>query len=100
MQSPLVQRPPAHGSYLAFDARPNGGSAEERLRVTSLGSCVVGDVGSALATNATDGYPHIPTCAGPPSGVPTSFAGRVALVYDTTNGFLYFYRSGWKKSTV
>ena len=28
--------------------------------------------GSALATNATPGFPHLPTCAGTPSGVPAA----------------------------
>lgn len=54
----------------------------------------------ALATNATDGFAHIPTCAGAPSGTPTAVTGKVPMVYDTTNDHLYVYRAGWKKTTV
>lgn len=60
-----------------------------------LPSAVVGS--AALATTATDGFLYIPTCAGPPTGVPTTFAGRIPFVYDSTNDQLYFYRSGWKQ---
>lgn len=43
----------------------------------------------ALATNATDGFIYLPTCAGTPTGVPTTFTGTVPIVYDTTGGKLY-----------
>ena len=55
---------------------------------------------AALATNATNGFLYIPTCAGTPTGVPTSFAGRVAFVYDTTNDVLYVYNGSWKGVTA
>lgn len=36
-----------------------------------------------LATNATTGFTHIPTCAGTPTGVPNpTFTGHVPMVYD------------------
>lgn len=50
---------------------------------------------AALATTATDGFLYVPTCAGTPTGVPTSYTGKVALVFDTTNNRLYAYDGGW-----
>ncbi len=58
-------------------------------------------VGSAaIATNATTGFLYIPSCAGTPTGTPTTFTGRIPLVYDSTNDILYVYRSGWKKAAA
>ena len=52
---------------------------------------------AALATTATDGFVHVPGCAGAPTGVPTAFTGRVPIVVDTTNNKLYFYSGGaWR----
>ena len=56
-------------------------------------SIVLGN--QALATAATDGFLYIPTCAGTPSGTPTTFTGRVALVYDTTAHQFWIYDGGW-----
>ncbi len=58
-------------------------------------SVVVGN--QAVATTATDGFLYIPTCAGTPTGVPTTFAGRIAMIYDTTAHQFWFYDSGWKQ---
>lgn len=50
----------------------------------------------SLATNATTGFPHIPTMAGAPSGTPTLVTGFAPLVLDVTNGRLYaFYAAAW-----
>lgn len=56
-------------------------------------SIVIGN--AAIATNATDGFLYITTCAGTPTGTPTTFTGRVALCYDTTNHQLWVYDGGW-----
>lgn len=56
--------------------------------------------GAALATNATDGFIYLPTCAGTPTGVPTSYTGTAAFIYDTSNDKLYVYRSGWKATAA
>lgn len=54
---------------------------------------------AAIATNATDGFIYIITCAGTPTGTPTSFIGRVPMVYDTSNDKLYIYNGTWKSTT-
>lgn len=55
---------------------------------------------AALSTSATDGFLYVPTCAGAPSGTPTTRTGTVALVYDTTNNKLMVYNGGWKGVTL
>ena len=58
-------------------------------------------VGSAaLATTVTDGFFYIPTCAGAPTGVPTTKTGRIPMVYDSTNNKFYMYNGGWKSVTL
>ena len=49
---------------------------------------------AALATTATDGFTYIPTCAGTPTGTPTSYTGKVPMIYDTTNSIMYVYTGG------
>lgn len=56
-------------------------------------SFVIGN--AALATTATDGFPYIPGGAGPPTGIPTAFAGRVPLYWDSVAKQLYIYDGGW-----
>lgn len=52
---------------------------------------------AAIATNATDGFLYVPSCAGTPTGTPTAYTGRVPIVVNTTNNKLYFYSSGaWR----
>ena len=58
-------------------------------------------VGSAaLATTATDGFFYIPSCAGVPTGIPTTKTGRVPMVYDSTNNKFYMDNGGWKSVTL
>lgn len=73
-------------------------NAVTRLTATGLGSVVVG--AAALATNATDGFLYIPTCAGTPTGAPTAQTGAVAMVFDTTNNKLYIYDGSWLGGTA
>lgn len=68
------------------------------VTLDNLGNVVLGNT-VALATNATDGFSYIPTCAGTPTGTPTSKTGKVPLVMDTTNSRLYAYVGGaWKSA--
>lgn len=53
--------------------------------------------GGALATSATNGFFYVPTCAGTPTGVPTTKTGFAPVVVNTTNNKLYFYSGGaWR----
>jgi hypothetical protein len=67
----------------------------ERARIPDVGGMVVGT--AALATSATDGFLYVPTCAGTPTGTPTTQTGTAPIVVDTTNHKLYFYSGGtWR----
>jgi hypothetical protein len=70
------------------------GDYNARLHISPGGNVVCGRQ-AALATNATDGFLYVPTCAGTPSGTPTSYTGKCALVFDTSNNKLYVYDGGW-----
>lgn len=50
---------------------------------------------SALALAATDGFLHISSTPGTPTGVPTAYTGKAPLVFDSTNNLLYAFNSGW-----
>lgn len=68
--------------------------------VSAAGSTILGPQ-SAVATSATDGFAYLPTCAGTPTGTPTSYTGKAAAVVDTTNNYLYVrVGSTWKKATL
>ena len=70
-------------------------SGTERVRIPAAGGMVVGI--AAIATNATDGFLYVPTCAGTPTGTPTTQTGTAPIVIDTTNNKLYFYSGGaWR----
>lgn len=49
---------------------------------------------AAIATNATDGFLYLPSCAGVPTGVPTSVTGKIPIVIDSTNNKAYIYSGG------
>lgn len=59
------------------------------FKVDGVGNAELGI--SSLATTATDGFPYIPTCAGTPTGTPTTKTGKTPMVYDTTNDLLYMW---------
>lgn len=85
----------SRGSYLSFETTDLTTITRSRkMQISANGNIVLG-AQSALATNATDGFTYIPTCAGAPSGVPTAYTGKVAMVLDTTNNKLMIYDGGW-----
>jgi hypothetical protein len=69
-----------------------GTSPAERMRITDAGNLQLGT--ASLATNATNGFPYIPTCAGTPTGTPTAITGYAPMVVDSTNNKLYVYVGG------
>lgn len=70
------------------------GTLTERLRADHLGNVIINT--AAIATNATDGFLYVPSCAGTPTGAPTAYSGMVPIVVDTTNHKLYFYDGSWR----
>lgn len=69
----------------------------ERARIDTNGNVICNT--AAIATNATNGFLYVAGCAGTPTGVPTTYTGRVPIVVDTTNNRLYFYSGGsWRNA--
>lgn len=80
---------------MLFGTTADGASTiTERLRIDNAGNVIVNT--AAIATNATDGFLYLPTSAGQPTGTPTSYTGRVAHEFDTTNNVLAVYNGGWR----
>jgi hypothetical protein len=65
----------------------NGG-----IKIVGVANTVLAN--AALATNATTGFLHVPSCAGTPTGVPTLFTGTIPVVVDSTNNKMYIYSGG------
>lgn len=75
------------------------GVANRPVSVANLGGgALLGE--ASLATNATSGFPYIPSCAGIPTGTPTVYTGMVPVVYDSTNNKFYVYNGAWKSVTL
>lgn len=86
-------------SHLIFSVSSDGTAAPiERLRLDAFGNVVC--TNSDVTTTATDGFVYISSCAGTPTGVPSTFTGRVPMVVDSTNNRLYVYVGGSWKSTL
>ena len=87
--------PGSETAFISFGTA-NSGTLAERMRITAAGNIVAG-ASAALATNATDGFLYVPTCAGTPTGTPTAITGMAPIVVNTTNNKLYFYSGGsWR----
>lgn len=75
----------------------NNNFSDDTIRTNKMfnvgNSVIVGT--AALATDATDGFLYIPTCAGTPTGTPTTKTGTAPIVWDSTNNKLYVYDGGW-----
>lgn len=78
-----------------FAVHMAGASVIDRVfRVDSLGNVVSGPDG-AIATTAINGFFHMPTTAGTPTGVPMAYTGKSAFIFDTTGNKLWGYDGGW-----
>ena len=72
-----------------------GTNNTHRMSITATGNVAIGT--AALATTATDGFLYVPSCAGTPTGTPTTITGLAPIVVDSTNNKLYFYSNGsWR----
>lgn len=86
----------AAGGAVILATSASNGAPSAKVEARASGSVAIG-AQSALATNAGDGFLYVPTCAGTPTGVPTSITGLVPIVVDSTNNKLYFYSGGaWR----
>lgn len=90
------------GGKLIWKTAPTGTSGTTRntpvtqLTLDGPGNLVMGN--AAIATNATDGFFYAISGAGTPTGVPTTYTGRVPMYVDTTNSQLWLYLGGaWKQ---
>jgi hypothetical protein len=87
----------AANNYFTFQAVGTGFNS----RLSVAGNNLVLGSGSALATNATDGHVMIPSCAGTPTGAPTSAAGgQLPMIYDTSANKIWFYNGSWRGVVV
>ncbi len=87
--------------FEVWDGATNG---RNRFRVHKDGDVILGPrTAAAIATNATDGFLVIRTCAGNPTGTASNDASTklAFLVYDSTNDRL-FVRCGttWRSVAV
>lgn len=82
-----------------YDGAPN--TTKMRMGINHNGSVVIGDGTNALATNATDGFLHIPRCAGTPSGAATAYGSSVPMVYDSTANKIWVRSGGsWRQTAA
>jgi len=66
-----------------------------RMQVDVFNNIIV--TNASRATNATDGFLYLPSCAGTPTGTPRTYTDAVPVIVDRTNNKLYFYTNGsWR----
>jgi hypothetical protein len=93
------------GSFIIRTAPPGASGTALRTSVdrftVDTNSNIFCGTSAALATNATEGFLHIPSCAGTPTGTPgTTKTGLIPLVVDTTNVKLYgYFAAAWNDLT-
>ena len=72
-----------------------------RIEIDSVGNVITNANQTVIATNATDGFLYIPSCAGTPTGVPNRIiTGSRPMIWDSTNKKLYVYDGSWLGGTV
>lgn len=88
----------SRGGRIKFQTRANGSAGVvERMHIDKAGNVCVGT--AALSTGAADGFLYVPTCAGTPTGTPTTKTGLAPVIIDTSNNRLYFYSGGaWRNA--
>jgi len=81
-----------------FYAGSSSSASTQLFKITGKGSVVCNS--AAIATNATDGFLYVPSCAGTPTGTPTTNTGSIATVYDTSANKIWFYNGSWRGVAV
>lgn len=71
-----------------------------QIKPNTAGFVDFGFCAGAYATNATDGFPTMPTCAGAATGAASVAAGQAAFIYDSTNNKIYVRSGGTWRSTA
>jgi hypothetical protein len=81
-------------TYYAISLTPSGATGRtNRFAVSASGNVVTNFSGSAVSTSATDGFLHVPNMAGKPTGAASAYTGASPIVFDTTNGCIWSFRS-------
>lgn len=85
------------GTHVKFYTTPTASTTARLVAEFGANGNIIMGAQAALATNATDGFVYVPTCAGTPTGTPTPYTGMAPIVINTTNNKLYFYSGGaWR----
>jgi hypothetical protein len=69
------------------------GQANQLIRKDANHNQILG-AETVLSTTATNGFTYFPTCAGLPTGTPTTVTGKAPIVIDSTNNKMYIYSGG------
>ncbi len=87
----------AYGTDAVVELVANGSTLlTNRLWIRNNGDIETNGNEVAVPTSSSSGFLYIPTCAGVPTGTPTSRAGEAPLIYDSTDNALYIWNgSGW-----
>lgn len=97
---------PANLIFNGIVGAASGTGAQTTSAAITIAGVLSGQVPSivlgaaAIATNATSGFLYIASCAGTPTGTPTSYTGRVPMVWDSTNKKFYVYDGAWLGGTA
>lgn len=75
-----------------------GTTNNEKMMIKANGDVTIGD--APLPVAGTAGFFYISGMTGIPTGVPTTYAGRIPMTIDYTNDNFYMYTNGvWRKFT-
>jgi hypothetical protein len=82
------------GKMTFFTSDGTSSTPIQRQLIDNKGNVVINT--NSVSSAATDGFLYLTTCASAPTGTPTTYAGRSALLFDTVNNKLWAYNGAWK----